>query len=136
MCLSVYRGGTYPPWDHTLLGPYPPPHPDHTRWRPYPPGLYPQDRTHQLLTSSGSNHTYGRQAGDTHPTGMHSCLSVCFQSCSRKDRAGNQSELPVVLATNFFIVFMIHVARIALTLRLPNLMDLTMKAWWLVRCNK
>ena len=34
-------------------------------------GGYP---THPpLLTPSGGQRTYGRQAGSTHPTGMHSC---------------------------------------------------------------
>ena len=86
VCLSTegehIPPGPYPP------GTVPPSPPGSYPLETIPPGLYPQDRTHQLLTSSGSHHTYGRQGGDTHPTGMHSCLSVCFQSCSRKDKDG------------------------------------------------
>ena len=62
----------YPP------GPYPPPPrqehtpQDHTS-QDHTPRSYPQ-----LLTPSGGHHTYGRQAGSTHPTGMHSCFVIVF----------------------------------------------------------
>ena len=82
-CLSVHRGGVpgTPPGQVHPLGQVPLPRagtPSLGRYTPlgrYPPGqVHPPGRyTPPRAVHAGRN---GQQAGGTHPTGMHSCLTI------------------------------------------------------------